>query len=64
MAESIMYRNHVSHSASAFFLLIIMNQEGYVWNMSMSEPLEKYSHTPFVSLCQNNRNVGAHKAYG
>lgn len=50
MAESILYRNHVSHSASAFFLLIIMNQEGYVWNMSMPEPLEKYSHTLFVPL--------------
>lgn len=54
MAESIIYRNHGSHSTSAFFLLIIMNQEGYVWYMSMSEPLEKYSHTPFFPLCQNN----------
>lgn len=52
--ESIIYRNHVSHTTSAFFLLIIMNQEGYVWHMSMPEPLEKYSHTPFSPLCQNN----------
>lgn len=47
MAESIIYRNHVSYSTSAFFLLIVMNQKGYIWYMSMPEPLEKYSHTPF-----------------
>lgn len=54
MAESIIYRNHVSHATIAFFLLIIMNQEGYVWHMSMPAPLEKYSHPPFFPLCQNN----------